>query len=72
MTAPQVAYQVASSAQVHPSPVHCPPPTDWGVEMAGKGGVEADRVLNAMPLPKLLRQHAREVRRTAQRSAVAA
>jgi DNA polymerase (family 10) len=27
----------------------------WGVEMARKGGVPADRVLNAMPLPKLLR-----------------
>ncbi|MDI3562509.1 DNA polymerase/3'-5' exonuclease PolX [Bradyrhizobium sp. Arg816] len=26
----------------------------WGVEMARKGGVPADRVLNAMPLPKLL------------------
>jgi hypothetical protein len=28
---------------------------DWGVEMARKGGVEADRVFDAMPLPKLLR-----------------
>jgi DNA polymerase (family X) len=27
----------------------------WGVEMARKGGVPADRVLNAMPLAKLLR-----------------
>ena len=27
----------------------------WGVEMARKGGVSSDRVLNAMPLAKLLR-----------------
>ncbi|MDR6305388.1 hypothetical protein GGQ85_003110 [Nitrobacter vulgaris] len=26
----------------------------WGVEMARKGGVSADRVLNAMALPKLI------------------
>jgi DNA polymerase (family 10) len=26
----------------------------WGVEMARKGGVPADRVLNAMPLSKML------------------
>ena len=27
----------------------------WGVEMARKGGVPPDRVLNAMPLAKLVR-----------------
>jgi DNA polymerase (family X) len=37
--------------------------THWGVEMARKGGVPADRVLNAMPLPKLLR-HLTQKRRT--------
>jgi DNA polymerase (family 10) len=28
----------------------------WGIEMARKGGISADRVLNAMPLAKLLRR----------------
>ena len=40
----------------------------WGVEMARKGGVPADRVLNAMALPKLLRylsQRRRSVGRAA-------
>jgi DNA polymerase (family X) len=40
----------------------------WGVEMARKGGVPADRVLNAMTLPKLLRylsQRRRSVGRAA-------
>jgi DNA polymerase (family X) len=27
----------------------------WGVEMARKGGVPPDRVLNAMPLPEITR-----------------
>jgi DNA polymerase (family 10) len=34
----------------------------WGVEMARKGGVPADRVLNAMPLPKLLRHFTKKRR----------
>jgi DNA polymerase (family X) len=40
----------------------------WGVEMARKGGVPPDRVLNAMKLPKLL-QHLQRKRRTADRAA---
>jgi DNA polymerase (family 10) len=40
----------------------------WGVEMARKGGVQADRVLNAMALPKLLRYLSRR-RRSAGRAA---
>jgi DNA polymerase (family X) len=40
----------------------------WGVEMARKGGVPADRVLNAMKLPELLR-HIQNRRRTADRAA---
>jgi DNA polymerase (family X) len=35
----------------------------WGVEVAGKGGVPANRVLNAMSLSKIL-QHLRHRRRT--------
>jgi DNA polymerase (family X) len=40
----------------------------WGVEMARKGGVPPDRVLNAMPLVKLLR-HLQHRRQTASRAA---
>ena len=40
----------------------------WGVEMARKGGVPPDRVLNAMPLVKLLR-HLQRRRQTASRAA---
>ena len=40
----------------------------WGVEMARKGGVPPDRVLNAMPLSKLLR-HLQSRRRSAVRAA---
>jgi DNA polymerase (family X) len=40
----------------------------WGVEMARKGGVSADRVLNAMALPKLLR-YLTQRRRTVGRAA---
>jgi DNA polymerase (family 10) len=40
----------------------------WGVEMARKGGVPADRVLNAMKLPELLR-HIQNRRRVADRAA---
>ena len=40
----------------------------WGVEMARKGGVPADRVLNAMKLPQLLR-HLQRKRRIADRAA---
>ena len=40
----------------------------WGVEMARKGGVSPDRVLNAMPLAKLLR-HLQRRRKTASRAA---
>lgn len=40
----------------------------WGVEMAQKGGVPPDRVLNAMPLAKLLR-HLQRRRQTANRAA---
>jgi DNA polymerase (family 10) len=40
----------------------------WGVEMARKGGVPADRILNAMPLPEIscyLRQKRRSLARAA-------
>lgn len=40
----------------------------WGVEMARKGGVPADRVLNAMPLTEIMR-HLRRKRRSAARAA---
>jgi DNA polymerase (family 10) len=40
----------------------------WGVEMARKGGVPPERVLNAMELPKLLR-HLQRRRRAADRAA---
>jgi DNA polymerase (family 10) len=40
----------------------------WGVEIARKGGVPPDRVLNAMPLAKLLR-HFQRRRQTASRAA---
>jgi DNA polymerase (family X) len=40
----------------------------WGVEVARKGGVSPDRVLNAMPLAKLLR-HLQRRRKTASRAA---
>ena len=40
----------------------------WGVEMARKGGVPPDRVLNAMPLAKLLR-HLQRRRQTARHAA---
>ena len=40
----------------------------WGVEMARKGGVSPDRVLNAMPLAKLQR-HLRHRRRSASHAA---
>jgi DNA polymerase (family 10) len=40
----------------------------WGVEMARKGGVPADHVLNAMPLPEILR-YLKQRRRTAPRAA---
>jgi hypothetical protein len=41
----------------------------WGVEMARKGGVPPDRVLNAMTLPQLLR-HLQRKRRIAERASV--
>lgn len=40
----------------------------WGVEMARKGGVPADRVLNAMPLPKMLAHLSKRKRATAKAS----
>ncbi|MGY4600589.1 DNA polymerase (family 10) [Bradyrhizobium sp. GM22.5] len=40
----------------------------WGVEMARKGGVPADRVLNAMPLPEITR-YLRQKRRSFARAA---
>ena len=40
----------------------------WGVEMARKGGVPADRVLNAMTLPEIL-QHLKHRRRAFARAA---
>ncbi|MET4221886.1 histidinol phosphatase-like PHP family hydrolase [Bradyrhizobium sp. LB14.3] len=40
----------------------------WGVEMARKGGVPADRVLNAMPLSKMLAYLAKRKRAAAKGS----
>jgi DNA polymerase (family X) len=40
----------------------------WGVEMARKGRASPDRVINAMPLAKLLR-HLHNRRQTAARAA---
>jgi DNA polymerase (family 10) len=40
----------------------------WGVDMARKGGVPADHVLNAMPLPEILR-YLQQRRRTIRRAA---
>ena len=40
----------------------------WGVEMTRKGGVPADRVLNAMNLPKITR-YLRQKRRSFARAA---
>jgi hypothetical protein len=40
----------------------------WGVEMARKGGVPADRVLNAMPLTDITR-YLRQKRRSLARAA---
>ena len=40
----------------------------WGVAMARKGGVPADRVLNAMPLPEITR-YLRHKRRSLTRAA---
>jgi DNA polymerase (family 10) len=40
----------------------------WGVEMARKGGVPADRVLNAMALPQITR-YLRQKRRSIARAA---
>ena len=40
----------------------------WGVEMARKGGIPPDRVINAMPLAKLLR-HLHNRRQAAARAA---
>jgi DNA polymerase (family X) len=37
----------------------------WGVEMARKGGVPPDRVLNAMPLPQIIQYLRRRRRETA-------
>jgi DNA polymerase (family 10) len=34
----------------------------WGVEMARKGGIPAERVLNAMPLPQILAHLAKRKR----------
>jgi DNA polymerase (family 10) len=40
----------------------------WGVEMARKGGVPPERVLNAMTLPEIIR-HLRQKRRSCARAA---
>ena len=40
----------------------------WGVQMARKGGVPADRVLNAMTLPEITR-YLRQKRRSLARAA---
>lgn len=40
----------------------------WGVQMARKGGVPADRVLNAMKLPEITR-YFRQKRRSLARAA---
>ncbi|MCP3398936.1 MULTISPECIES: PHP domain-containing protein [unclassified Bradyrhizobium] len=66
----QAALDAGCMMSINPD-AHSIPELDhmhWGVEMARKGGVPADRVLNAMRLPEITR-HLRQKRRSLTRAA---
>ena len=66
----QAALQFGCMLSINPD-AHSIPELDhmhWGVAMARKGGVPADRVLNAMPLPEITR-YLRQKRRSLARAA---
>ncbi|MCK1757644.1 DNA polymerase/3'-5' exonuclease PolX [Bradyrhizobium sp. 137] len=66
----QAALEFGCMLSINPD-AHSIPELDhmhWGVEMARKGGVPADRVLNAMPLPDITR-YLRQKRRSLARAA---
>ncbi|MET4149017.1 MULTISPECIES: PHP domain-containing protein [unclassified Bradyrhizobium] len=66
----QAALEFGCTVSINPD-AHSIPELDhmhWGVEMARKGGVPADRVLNAMTLPEITR-YLRQKRRSLARAA---
>jgi histidinol phosphatase-like PHP family hydrolase len=66
----QAALEFGCMMSINPD-AHSIPELDhmhWGVEIARKGGVPADRVLNAMTLPEIL-QHLKHRRRAFARAA---
>jgi DNA polymerase (family X) len=66
----QAALEFGCMLSINPD-AHSIPELDhmhWGVAMARKGGVPADRVLNAMPLPEI-RRYLRQKRRSLARAA---
>lgn len=66
----QAALEFGCMMSINPD-AHSVPELDhmhWGVEMARKGGVPPDRVLNAMPLPEITR-YLRQRRRSFPRAA---
>src|SRR4051794_23834536 len=66
----QAALEFGCMLSINPD-AHSIPELDhmhWGVQMARKGGVPADRVLNAMPLPEITR-YLRQKRRSFARAA---
>ncbi|SDF00756.1 DNA polymerase (family 10) [Bradyrhizobium brasilense] len=66
----QVALEFGCMLSINPD-AHSIPELDhmhWGVEMARKGGVPADRILNAMTLPEITR-YLRQKRRSLARAA---
>ena len=66
----QAALEFGCMLSINPD-AHSIPELDhmhWGVAMARKGGVPADRVLNAMPLPEITR-YLRQKRRSLARAA---
>ncbi|WP_439373955.1 helix-hairpin-helix domain-containing protein [Bradyrhizobium sp. DASA03120] len=66
----QAALEFGCMMSINPD-AHSIPELDhmhWGVEMARKGGVPPDRVLNAMPLPEITR-YLRQKRRSLLRAA---
>ena len=58
----------SNQASIPPTPSGELDHMHWGVEMARKGGIPPDRVINAMPLAKLLR-HLHNRRQPAARAA---
>jgi DNA polymerase (family 10) len=66
----QAALELGCMMSINPD-AHSVPELDhmrWGVEMARKGGVPPDRVLNAMTLPEITR-YLRQKRRSLARAA---